>query len=149
MPRQQPPSDDLLARAAELRATGATWDMVAKQVGRAVRTVTGWPRKYPDRWAAALLQAERRMAAQADSESVLTLRRLLMSEDEKVRWHAAKCLVARRLERDKLDRKSPQSSQPSLTSEAARLIAFLDGHPDEELTAIAADLAPLPPPAAG
>jgi hypothetical protein len=147
MPRPQPPSDALFAKAAELRAGGASWDVVAEQVHRAVRTVTGWPRKYPDRWAAALVAAERRLAAQADSESVLTLRALLRSNDERVRWHAAKSLMTRRIERDKLEQKtSPPASHPPLSSDAARLIAFLDGQPDEELAAIAAELAQHPAP---
>ncbi len=143
MPRKQPPSDSLFARAAELRATGASWDVVAEEVGRAVRTVSGWPRKYADRWTTALIQAERRITAQSDCESVLTLRKLLLSQDEKVRWHAAKALIARRVERDKIELKSPPP-QPALSSEAARLIAFLDGQPDEELSDIIAEL-PLHP----
>lgn len=147
MPRQQPPSDDTFARAAELRAAGSSWETVAKQVRRAVRTVSGWPRRYADRWTAALTAAERRLAAQADVESVLTLRKLLLSDDERIRWHAAKSLVARRIERDKLDRKSPAAAGSPLSSDAARLIAYLDGQPDEELAAIVADLARLPPPA--
>jgi hypothetical protein len=148
MPRPKPPSDDLFARAAELRASGATWEAVAKEVHRVSRTVSGWPRKYADRWTAALLQAERRMAVQSDCESVLTLRKLLVSQDEKVRWHAAKCLVARRLERDKIQLKSPSTTSPSLSSEAARLIAFLDGQSDEQLSAIIASLDQLPAPEA-
>jgi HEAT repeat protein len=146
MPLPKPPSNEVFAHAAELRAAGATWESVAKEVRRAARTVRRWPRKYPDRWAAALVQAERLLAAQSDCESVLTLRRLLVSPDELVRWRAAKCLIARRVERDKLALKTPPAHTP-LTSEAARLIAFLDGHPDEELAAIVADLAPLPAPA--
>jgi hypothetical protein len=149
MPRQKPPSDDLFARAAELRATGATWEAVAKHVQRAARTVRRWPLKYADRWAAALGRAERRMTAQADCESVLTLRKLLLSADEKVRWHAAKALITRRVERDKIELKTVPASPPTLTSEAARLIAFLDGQPDEELAAITADLALPPAPEAG
>jgi hypothetical protein len=147
MPRPKPPSVELLAHAAELRAAGATWETVAKQVQRAVRTVSGWPRKYADRWTTALVQAERLLAAQSDCESVLTLRKLLLSDDERVRWHAAKCLIARRVERDKLALKAPPASPTPLTSEAARLIAFLDGQPDEELATIVADLTPLPAPA--
>jgi hypothetical protein len=152
MPRQKPPSNELFAHAAELRAAGASWETVAKEVNRVERTVRGWQRKYAERWTTALLQAERLMSAQSDCESVLTLRKLLLSDDERVRWHAAKCLIARRVERDKLALKTPPAHTP-LTSEAARLIAFLDGHPDEELAAIvadltpAADLAPLPAPA--
>lgn len=138
----KPPSDALLARAAELRVTNATWEIIADEVGRAARTVRSWPRKYPERWIAALVQAERLMTAQADCESVHTLRRLLISEDEKIRWHAAKALIARRIDRDKIALKTPPPPQNSLSSEAAQIIAFLDGQPDEELTAIIAELPP-------
>ena len=144
MPRQQPPSDALFAKAAEIRAMGLSWESVAKEVKRAVRTVYYWPQRYAERWAAALLQAERNLAAHADGESVLTLRRLLMSDDERIRWHAAKCLIARRIERDKIERKFPAVLPTPLTSDATRLIAFLDGHSDEELAAIVADFAQLP-----
>ena len=145
MPRQQPPSDALFARAAELRAAGASWEAIAKEVHRRERTVRGWPRKYTDRWTTALIQAEQRMTAQADCESVFTLRKLLLSQDEKVRWHAAKALIGRRVDHKKIELKSPPPPNPALSNEAARIIAFLDGQPDEELTAIAAELAPLPP----
>jgi hypothetical protein len=148
MPRQQPPSDELFARAAETRASGLTWESVGKEVKRAARTVRRWPIKYADRWAAAFLRAERNLAAQADGESVYTLRRLLMSNDERIRWHAAKCLIARRIDRDKIERKSPAVSPITLTSDATRLIAFLDGHSDEELAAITAEFAQLPAAAA-
>ena len=144
MPRQQPPSNELFTRAAELRAMGLSWEAIAKEVNRVERTVRGWQRKYAERWTAALLQAERLMSAQSDCESVLTLRKLLLSQDEKVRWHAAKCLIARRNEREKIELKTPVIPHTPLTSEAARLIAFLDGQTDEELTAITAEFAQLP-----
>jgi hypothetical protein len=134
------PLDDLFARAAELRAAGATWETIAKEVNRSVRTVYRWPRNHAERWTAALIQAERVIAAQADCESVLTLRRLLLSADEKVRWHAAKALIGRRIDRSKIELKTPPPTQPVLSSDAARYIAFLDGHSDEELDAIIAEL---------
>lgn len=140
MPKRQPPSEELFARAAELRAAGATWQTIATEVNRHERIVRGWQRKFAERWADALIQAERRMTAQADCESVLTLRKLLLSQDEKVRWHAAKALIARRVDRDKIDLKTPAPTQPALSSEAAQIIAFLDGQPDEELSAIIAEL---------
>ena len=126
MPNQPPPSDDVFARAAELRVGGATWKTVAKEVHRAERTVRYWPRKYAERWFAALLQAERLMTAQADNESVLTLRRLLLSKDEKVRWHAAKSLIVRRVERDKIELKARQTPTNPSHNEAFQLLAFLD-----------------------
>jgi hypothetical protein len=144
MASPKPPSNDLLHQAAELRAAGATWETVAKAVNRAVRTVYYWPRRYADRWTEALHQAERLMASQSDCESVLTLRKLLLSKDEKVRWHAAKCLIARRIDRDKIALKTPPPAQPALSSEAAQLIALLDGHSDEELDALIAASAPHP-----
>jgi len=144
VPRKRPPSEELFVRAAELRAMGLNWEYIAKEVNRVERTVRGWQRKYAERWTAALLQAERLMAAQADCESVLTLRKLLLSNDERIRWHAAKCLIARRNDRDKLERKFPAVLPTPLTSDATRLIAFLDGHSDEELAAIVADFAQLP-----
>jgi transposase len=136
------PSDELFARAAELRAAGASWETIAKEVNRAERTVYRWQRKFAERWAEALVQAERRMTAQADCESVRTLRGLLMSKDEKVRWHAAKSLINRRVDRDKIDLKTPLPTKPLLSSEAAQIIAFLDGQPDEELSAIIAEVSP-------
>jgi len=138
MSKSKSPSEELFARAAELRAAGATWLTIAKEVNRSERTVYRWPRKFPERWADALLQAERRMTAQSDCEGVLTLRRLLLSADEKIRWHAAKALIARRIDHQKIELKAALPARPSLTSEAARLIAFLDGQPDEELNAISA-----------
>lgn len=138
MPKPPPPSEKLFARAAELRAAGATWETIAKEVKRCVRTVYYWPQKYPERWADALLQAERRMTAQSDCEGVLTLRRLLLSADERIRWHAAKALIARRIDHHKLELKARPLSQPRRSSAAAELIALLDEYPDEELTAIAA-----------
>jgi len=143
MPRKQPPCNELFAHAAELRAAGISWPNIAKEVCRHERTVRGWQRKYAERWAEALRLAERLMTAQADCESVRTLRGLLMSKDEKVRWHAAKALIARRVDRDKLELKAPPTTRPALSSDAARLIAFLDGVPDAELTAIIAEASPV------
>jgi hypothetical protein len=142
MPRLKPPSRKLLALAAELRVAGADWKTVAREVHRAVRTVYYWPRKYPDRWARAVQTAERLMTAQSDSESVNTLRRLLMSSDERVRWRAATLLIARRTERDKLEQAAPTPSRPELSPEAALLAARLEEHPDEPLSAVFADLRP-------
>ena len=145
MPRQQPPPQELLVRAAELRVAGAMWKTVAREVNRAVRTVYYWPRKYPDRWLAALRQAERFLTASGDCESVQTLRGLLTSGSENLRWHAARTLIARRSDRDRLERQTPAPAQPAPSPEA-QFIAFLEGHSDEELADIEAVLAPPPTP---
>src|SRR5205823_5367444 len=81
MSAAKPPSDELLSRAAELRAGGSTWDAVAAKLNRSADTVRRWPALDPDRWQAALRAAERRLVAEAGAESVLVLRTLLRSED--------------------------------------------------------------------
>ena len=141
-----PPSEDMLNFVAELRAEGLSWDRVAARIKRNPRTLRKWRNKYADRWKLASAQAERGMAAEAECESVIVLRRLLRSIDEKVRWHAAKSLIALRLDLGKLDSKAPQAEAPRQSPELTRLFTFLDGHPDAELQAIVADLAPLPDP---
>ena len=146
MPAAKPPSDDLLARAAELRAGGATWDAVAAKLNRSADTVRKCPALYPDRWQAALHNGERRLVAEAGAESVLVLRTLLRSDDEKVRRDAARFLIYLRLELAKLDQKAGQApTSPAPTSDAARLVAFLEGHSDEQLARLAANLSPAPP----
>jgi hypothetical protein len=149
MPTQLPPSNDLFARAAELRVAGRTWKTVAAEVRRTEQTVRKWPRKYPDRWLAALLQAERFMTAQADNESIHTLRGLLVSKDEKVRWHAANALIARRVARDKMELKSRQETDQPLSNEAYHLLVLMDRHTNEELKEIIGSIRPLPVSASG
>lgn len=140
MAAPNPPPESLLSHAAELRAGGLGWDAVAAKVGRAADTVRKWPALYPDRWAAALRDAERRLVGEAGAESVLVLRSLLRSDDEKVRRDAARFLLTLRLELAKLDARADAPAPPA--SDAARLVAFLEGHTDDELERLVADLHP-------
>lgn len=137
-----PPSDALLADAAELRAGGATWEVVAARLGRAADTVRHWPRAYPDRWRDALFRAERRLAREAGAESVLILRALLRSDDEKVRRIAAQSLVNLWLSLARLDQRAGLADKPPppLTSDNYRLVAFLEGQSDDQLARLTAAL---------
>ena len=136
----KPPSDDLLFKAAELRAGGTKWAEVAKAVNRSLVVVKTWQKRYPDRWATALKVAERRTVCEAAAESVHVLRTLLRSTDEKIARDAAKSLTDLRLDLSKLELASSSETAPPLTSEAARILAFLDGHADEELARLAANV---------
>ena len=131
------PADVVLARAADLRAAGASWDAVAARLNLPAETAREWPALYPTAWQTALRTAERRLVAEASAESVLILRQLLQSDDEKVRRDAAKFLVDLRLELAKLDRPS-EPPPPPLTSDTARFVAFLEGHTDEQLAELVA-----------
>lgn len=155
MARNKPPSDAVLTRAAELRAGGSTWEAVAAKLRRSPETVRKWPTTYPDRWRTVLHHAERRLLTDTGAESVLILRQLLRSKDDKIKWHAAKSLLALRIEFAKLDaRAAAAEALPPPDSDTARLVAFLEGRPDDELERLVADLQPpvpgpqqLPPPA--
>ena len=136
----KPLNDDLLNRAAELRAAGGTWEAVAAKLHRSADAVRKWPRDYADRWKIAIREAERRLVCEAAAESVLVLRTLLRSEDEKVCRDAARSLTDLRLDLSKLEIAAGSESAPPLTSEAARILAFLDGHADEELARLAANV---------
>ena len=136
----KPLNDDLLNRTAELRAAGSTWEAVAAKLHRSADAVRKWPRHYADRWKLALREAERRLVCEAAAESVLVLRTLLRSEDVKIARDAAKSLTDLRLDLSKLELASSSESAPPLTSEAARILAFLDGHADEELARLAANV---------
>lgn len=153
MAQFQPPPDDLLALAAELRAGGMAWDAVAAKVGRATATVRRWPTAYRRKWAAALRAAEAQLVADATAESVHTLRRQLRSDDEKASRDAAQKLIAFRVA---LGKTSKKSRKPAPTpGDAARVAAELEGLSDADLDALIADLLagqnggrPAAPPAA-
>ncbi|MBX9582134.1 MAG: helix-turn-helix domain-containing protein [Gemmataceae bacterium] len=134
----RPPSDALLARVAEARAEGTTWPAVAARLGKGESTIRRWPRKYPDRWLAAMLRAERRQALDSGAEAVLVLRTLLRSADPKLQRDAAKLLIGLRVDLAKLDVKAKFAPQPpALTPEVTQVVAFLNGHSDAELAELA------------
>lgn len=141
MPTNTPPPDELLELTAELRAGGLSWEVVAAKVGRSAETVRKWPAAYPDRWKAHLHAAERRLAREAAAESMLILRQLLRSDDEKIRRDAARLLSNLRLEFDKIDQRAAARSPAGATqSDAVRLLAhFLGIYTDEQLTQLVVD----------
>ncbi len=136
----KPPSDALLTEAAELRAGGNKWEAVGKALNCPSGTVRDWVRQYPARWKAALSAAEQRLVREVAAESVLVLRNQLRSKDEKIARDAARVLTDLRLDLTKLELVAEPT--PSLTSDAARVVAFLDGHTDEHLARLAAAVFP-------
>lgn len=83
-----------LRRAAELRAGGASWDAVAEQTGRKATTLRRWPAAYPEDWRAAFAAAQRENLEETGAESLLVLRQLLRSKDEKIRRDVGRALAA-------------------------------------------------------
>lgn len=139
-----PPSDEMLNLVAELRAEGKTWEAIAQQINRAPRTLRRWRIKYQDRWEPIQVRAERHTAREGECESVLVLRMLLRSKDEKVRWHAAKTLLSLRVDLGKLDIKRPPPTPGTALSPELIFLTQMQGRPDAELDAILDNLEPLP-----
>src|SRR5215471_2107902 len=103
MSARKPPPESVLAQAAEARAGGSSWGVVAEQVNRSLRTVSQWPLHYPGEWAAALRAADRRAINDAAAEGVLVLRQLLRSKTETTQLEASRLLVNQRLAVARLD----------------------------------------------
>lgn len=136
-----PATDELLIQAAEMRAGGSKWAEVAKAVGRCEKTVQEWPRRYRQKWKKAQRAAEQRITCDAAAESILVLRTLLRSKDERVARDAAKSLTDLRIDLKKLDLVEEPEAAP-FSEDATRLAGFLDGKPDKDLTRLAAALHP-------
>lgn len=136
----------LVARAAELRAAGASWEAVADQLKRRPETVRRWPDAYSAFWKRAFAAAEKRQLADAGAEAVLVLRQLLRVDDDKVRRDVARTLTALRAgQRKRARRPRPEAA----TSDAARLTAFLEALDDAQALALINELLANCPSACG
>jgi hypothetical protein len=71
------PSDDVLEQmicAADLRAGGASWESVGRELRRHADSCRRWTREYPDVWRRLYRSAELRLAREAQAEARVTLR---------------------------------------------------------------------------
>jgi hypothetical protein len=138
----KPPNDDMLREAAEMRASGAAWEAIGAKLHRAESSVRRWPQAYPDRWNRFAAEAEHAVVVEAVAESVHVLRNLLRSQDEKIRRDAARALAELRIDllRHELDAGSEEI--PARSSDTARLLAFLEGQPDDDLARLAVNVFP-------
>lgn len=125
-------SEELLLRAAELRAGGAKWEAVAQALKRPVNTVKAWPRRHADRWRAALLAAERQALREAIAESVHVLRTQLRSKEEKTAHDAAMALTRLHVSQLKAEH-AEEAGAAAAPASANPLLAFLNGKSDEQL----------------
>ena len=124
------PSDDVLEQlicAADLRAGGASWEAVGRELRRHVDTCRGWARDHPEVWRRLYRAAELRLAREAQAEARVTLRQLLRSNEEKTRLAAARDLLRPHSAR----RGSKQEG--AANSEVAAFISQLEGLSDAEI----------------
>ena len=83
-----------LQTAATLRAYGQTWEQVSTAIGRTVDAMKKWPQRHRAEWEAIYSEASQRVWDEAEAEARDVQRKLLRSEDERVRQSAAHSLMA-------------------------------------------------------
>lgn len=83
---------DLLARAAEARAGGVSWDAAARRVGLSEKELRRLARDHRATYRRAVTAARRDAVEDSFFEAVLSARRLLRSDDDKVAGQAATSL---------------------------------------------------------
>lgn len=135
----QPPAEELLEKAAELRASGASWEAVAAAVGRAAETVKRWPRLYQKKWEHLLSKAEKQQLREATAESLHTLRRQLRLPDDKASRDAAQKVMQFRLAVAKSVNTKSAGKKPT-TTRFSRICAYLESLDDEQLSHLLEDL---------
>jgi hypothetical protein len=113
--------------AAELRASGGTWDTVARQLGRQPNVVMRWVKEYPQEWERMFRDAEARASRDAGNESRTALRILLRHQDSKLRLHAAECLAKLRLAEKAAD------PPPDPRADLNAMVAQVEQMSDDEL----------------
>jgi hypothetical protein len=84
----------LLAVAADLRADGNGWDVVATKVGRRPETCRRWPERYPAEWEQLYEAAEDQKVREARAESRAMLRQQFRKDVPKEMRDAAKSLLS-------------------------------------------------------
>jgi hypothetical protein len=126
----------LVARAAELRAGGASWEAIAAAVKRRPDTCRRWPGEYPDDWRRVFGAEERRLLADAGAEAVLVLRRLLRSKDDKVSRDVARTLASLRAGQRRRGRRPGREG----ADDPARLAAYVGGLDDAQVQALIDEL---------
>ena len=123
-------------RTAEFRTLGVDWKSAASQMKLSPNTIRRWPEMYPERWAQACVEAQRRAMAAMAGESFGTLRRLLISPDDKIRLAAARWIAHYRFHQSRLDLATLVANTD--VPEMARIIArILETYTDEQLKHLA------------
>src|SRR5215468_6399811 len=78
----------LIAVAAEMRAVGHPWDVVAAKVNRKADTWQKWPTRYAAQWEPLYRAAQLKRFDQIHNEANTHLQNLMRSKDDKVRERA-------------------------------------------------------------
>jgi hypothetical protein len=119
----------LVARAAELRAAGQSWEQVARAVQRGLDTVKKWPSRYADYWNQLLAEARRISIESAGDEARAALRVHLRSDKDASSRDAAKQLIHHQATLTKTDPSNP-------LTDLQRFFDYLEELTDDDLNTL-------------
>lgn len=125
-------SENVLKQMAELRAAGAPWAVVARDLSCAESTLHRRVRRAGAVWKRMLAAARSQLAREALAESVHTLRQELRSDDERSRRDAAGKLMRYGLAM-RTRSKNTAKSAPAQPRSVTQLVAYVQSLSDEEL----------------
>lgn len=133
----------LIEIAANLRAGGSSWKAIGAQLQRTEDTCRRWPRVYREYWDPLFRAAEEQILIDAGCESLLTLRKLTRSADEKIQTNTSKFIYQTYVRVRKLGQRADNESAPS----RLRTIAdFVEGLSHEEAQELVNEMSALPLP---
>jgi hypothetical protein len=141
--------DQLLERAAVMRAEGKRWKEIAEAVGRDEDTVRHWPLRYAEEWARYRRQVEDEVTAATYNQAVATLEKaMLQAGDEKLRVTAGLALARIRLQQRRLEiaaqrATSRAAAAPPALTDSQRDSAFVDQFTDDQLPQLIRELQPI------
>src|SRR5947207_10732662 len=135
-----PDTDALLARAAELRARGASWEAAADELDTDPGALKALTRDAGPAYRRLFAAARREVSEEAFTEALFTLRKELRSKDEKGRREAAAIILRLRMTAMRhLARRAanggagtPRPPVSARRADAERLVDFLADRTDEE-----------------
>jgi len=141
----------MLSEIADLRARGASWEKVAKELQLNMHTIKKWPQRYRMAWAKALGAARRELQNELMAESLLQLRKLLRSKKETIIRDSATRLLQYFSGKSRR-RPTKAGARRSPTNDFDRIATHLAGMSNEEVLRVynhCRKESPLPDGAAG
>ena len=113
----------VIQRAAEMKASGSSWQSIATASKRTLKTVKEWPQIHADLWQELFAKYEKQFLEEATAESVIALRKQLRADAATVSIQAADKLIKYRVSRGKSTLKSAISPVVTTAEERDRRFA--------------------------
>src|SRR4051812_18654699 len=124
-------------RAIALRATGHTWEQVAKLLNRTIDTVREWPRMYPEFWFRRLTAAHQELDREAIGEARALLRYHMRNRNIKAA-RACPPILPAHARRSLPPAAGEQPPAPTPKSEFHQIADYLEGLSDDDRQALLA-----------